>query len=127
MSTEEWEKWKQRQTKELTLERMGMPGFWFKFRPYSSFTSAEMSWFDEAMAARGEAPADMLQRFLRMTIIDWNLTDPETGELLSPPSKDKGKSLEKLPIGIQRDLFFSILLYERELIPEEIRTGLTAT
>jgi len=125
MSTEEWEKWKQSQQKELTLEKSGLPGFWVKFRPYSSFVPAEMSWFDEALAARGQAPPDMLQKFLKMTVLDWNLTDPETGAPLAPPSKDKGKSLEKIPIGIQRDIYFQILLYERELIPEEIRTGLT--
>jgi hypothetical protein len=93
---------------KFTLESIGMPELWIKYKRPGMLTYKEMRQFISSHkmydAKQEGQPIQTMKEFLEdadaelewvmSLIIDWNLTHKETGELLPPPSKEKSSWMD---------------------------------
>lgn len=98
--------------KEILLNTLGLDGFWVKItdpatKPYGWFAKlgAIRKIPEETSNLSEEELEEMFKEQRRVVadlIVDWNLTHPETGEVLPIPSeaKDGVSSLDILPVSL---------------------------
>jgi len=91
-----WEDYLKSRAKRFTFADFGCPDFWVELRPLLSFPYGEAKRLMSLAAEEAPATIEAAEALLAKCIIDWNLTHPETGELLALPSTDKSV-LENLP------------------------------
>ena len=87
--TSPWKKLYNAKRKKLSLESFDMEEFYIEIIPIVSYPQRV---FNQAVEDDPEGGNAMFKLCIR----DWNLTDPETDELLPLP-KDDTDSIEKLP------------------------------
>jgi len=87
----------------VTLEELGLPDFWIKLRPPVGRPWGETKRLGMTAASREDIdPAEAIQlveRQVAESVLDWNLTDPETDEPLKTPSEDPSV-LEHIPMEV---------------------------
>lgn len=113
-----WDKYRASIRERVTLDGIGLPGFWIDIKKPGAYTKAEIQLIAE-MSPESEGLEGMDSAFA-MIILGWNLTHPETGVSLPLPSKD-AKVMDVLPIDIFNAVGRKIteLMKASDLVPEK--------
>ena len=98
----------------------GLDGLWVDMREFKSLTLAEASLLTTKPETEGDT--SNLRNSLVKLVIDWNLTDMETGEQLVIPSKDISV-LDKVSLEVLTVLMTKAGEREGVALPNEIKTS----
>mgnify|MGYP001605850587 FL=1 len=98
----------------------GLDGLWVDMREFKSLTLAEASLLTTKPETEGDT--SNLRNSLVKLVIDWNLTDMETGEQLVIPSKDINV-LDKVSLEVLTVLMTKAGEREGVALPNEIKTS----
>ena len=98
----------------------GLDGLWVDMREFKSLTLAEASLLTTKPETEGDT--SNLRNSLVKLVIDWNLTDMETGEQLVIPSKDINV-LDKVSLEVLTVLMTKAGEREGVVLPNEIKTS----
>lgn len=97
-----WDAYRASRRHKIDLTEIGLEGFWVEVRSFKSFSIAEAQRLDEARLAEGASMEEMRQSMYKtmpILIVSWNLTDPDSGEVLPAPREDKAV-LDRIPLEV---------------------------
>ena len=98
----------------------GLDGLWVDMREFKSLTLAEAA--ELTAKPENENDTSNVRKSLARLVIDWNLTDMNTGEDLVIPSKDVSV-LDRIPVEILTVLMTKAGEREGVALPNEIKTS----